>query len=732
MRVVLLGADFEENLGVGMIAATALARGHRVRVEPFNSLERTPAIAASIARDAPDVVGLSMQFQHRAHEFLSLAAALRDLGFAGHITCGGQFPTLAWEQVLERGDVDSVVLYDGEAAFGELLDALDAHAPVDRVAGIAVRGPGNVPRRTAERPLVEDLDALPFAGRYRPHTLHCGVPFVPIMGSRGCWGRCAYCSITTHYRDARGHGGGKTFRMRSPDSIAEEMAELYRRAGRPCIFCFHDDNFLLPRPADSLERVGAIRRRLDELGVGRVGIIGKCRPETVTAEIAPKLRELGVIRLYVGVENASQSGAEHLGRGKQHLAIDAALAACRGAGIFTCYNLLLFEPNATLDDVATNVAFIRKHPGHPVNFCRAEPYFGTPLQRQLSESGTLFGSYLGFDYRIAEDRTELMFRIAAAVFRERNFRPDGVTNRYMGLGYNAKVLEFFYEDPDGERERLGRRVTELTRSITLDTAGYIERALELARTANLGDVESIERRAAILGLEIAASDAFWQRELDDAYRGFAAFSRRAGRVRLPRAMTRLARGVAVGTSLAIGAAPACGGEEQHPPADGSTDGQGYDGTVVDALPPDAGRDAYDGTVVDALPPDAGVDGDGSDGVVDPPPPDAGAEARLERRLPIIDQWRDTSPRRAVRSRDLPLFDPPEVKLRAAHDGDTVVARLEGGPDAVGIRWEGEGTIEGEGRVVRWRPSSADDTLRVAVRAKGGLAVVSLRARAVPA
>jgi radical SAM superfamily enzyme YgiQ (UPF0313 family) len=727
MRVVLLGADFEENLGLGMIAAVARQRGHDVRIVPFNTSGQTDALAASIAARPPHVVGLSMQFQHRAHEFLSLAAALRKHGYRGHVTCGGQFPSLAWDHVLGRGDVDSVVLYDGERAFGELLDALDSGTELGDVPGLALRDAGRV-RRTADRALEDDLDSLPFAERYRPHTLHCGVPFVPILGSRGCWGHCAYCSITTHYRDARAHGGGKTFRVRSPRSVAAEMAAVSRRAGRPCIFCFHDDNFLLPRPADTIARLGAIREQLGVMGVGKVGLIGKCRPETIPPEIAPKLRELGVIRLYVGVENASESGARHLGRGRQHLAIDAALAACRGAGIFTCYNLLLFEPQATLDDVATNVDFIRRHAAHPVNFCRAEPYFGTPLQAELRDGGALFGSYLGYDYRIGDDRTELLFRISAAVFRERCFRPDGVANRYMGLGYNAKVLEHFYADPGGERERIAARAAQLTRAIALDTAGYLERALDLARMADLGHRESIERKAAMLGLEVAASDAHWQRELDEVYGAFDSFAKRAGRVRLARAVRRLARGAAVGASLAIGTAPACGGQQQ-PPSSGK-DASGYDGTVVDAVPPDGG---YDGTVVDALPPDAGQE-TGYDGtVVDPPPVDAGMETRLEpRRLPLIDQWRDTSPRRAVRSADLPFSDPPEVRLHARWEGDVIVARLEGGPDGVGLRWEGDGSIEGEGREVRWRPGSTpDDTLRVAVRSRGGLALVSLRARAVP-
>ena len=115
MRVVLIGADFEENLGLGMIAAVAEKAGHDVRVVPFNDAGTRKRIADQIVSTRPDVVGLSMQFQHRSHEFLSLARMLRQRGYTGHVTAGGQFPTLAFNEVLGRGHgVDSVVLHDGE------------------------------------------------------------------------------------------------------------------------------------------------------------------------------------------------------------------------------------------------------------------------------------------------------------------------------------------------------------------------------------------------------------------------------------------------------------------------------------------------------------------------------------------------------------------------------------------------------------------------------------------
>jgi len=52
-------------------------------------------------------------------------------------------------------------------------------------------------------------------------------------------------------------------------------------------------------------------------------------------------------------------------------------------------------------------------------------------------------------YRLEDDRAELLFRICASAFRQRNFDAQGVANRYMGLGYSARLLERFYQNPTG-------------------------------------------------------------------------------------------------------------------------------------------------------------------------------------------------------------------------------------------------------------------------------------------
>lgn len=750
MRVTLIGADFEENLGIGILAAVLEKHGHQPSILPFNVAADTEAVVKRVMAERPEMVGLSIQFQHRAHEFLGLAQALRRAGYRGHVTSGAQFPTLAFREVLE-GDfgVDSVVLHDGEETLIDLVRAVEHGTALGDVAGLALRSSDGVAFRTAERRMPDDLDAVPFPARYRPHNKHLGVPFVPILGGRGCWSKCSYCSIVAFYRDGREHGGGRLFRLRSPENVAAEIALLWHRAKGPAIFCFHDDNFTLPSPERTLERVKAIREALDGYGVGKIGIVGKARPDTITPELAKGLAELGVIRLYVGVENGSQEGGDHLRRGTQQNHVRGALKACREAGIFNCYNLLVFEPKATLETAKENLAFIRDHAEHPVNFCRAEPYHGTPLHLELSREQDLGGSYLGWNYRIEDDRTELLFRICSAAFRERNFAPRGVANRYMGLGYAGNVLRRFY--PGERAEALREKARLLTRAISLDSARWLEQAIAIAEHASLTDHDRVERETARLALDVAAADAGWHEELDDLYDAMSALTAepRERERFLPSAkLMKLVREATFSATLAAAATvtlDGCGGMVVDPvPVDA-----GMDAMVVDPPPPDAGRDARvpsdtpdTGFVVDPAP----VDAPDTGFVVDPPPPDAGMAAAdrpadreaeddrayaeggaLKRRLRLVDQWRDSAPVRSVRTDDLALAAPPTPRLVGKREDGVIRVRVEDVLGSYGTRWEAEGEVTGEGPEIAWRPASDRSHVRVAVRSRHGVAVVTLRA-----
>jgi hypothetical protein len=172
---------------------------------------------------------------------------------------------------------------------------------------------------------------------------------------------------------------------------------------------------------------------------------------------------------------------------------------------------------------------------------------------------------------------------------------------------------------------------------------------------------------------------------------------------------------------------------------GASGGAGEGGMVVDPVPEDGGGGFGTGGFGGA----GGRGGAGGEGgmVVDPPPPDGGGgmgaildippDSPVEngpgrRRLRLIDQWFDTSPKKAHRTVDLPLFEPPRVAIIGRRDGDFIQVEIQTSA-LVSTKWEADGEVVGDGKTVRWRPREAGDRIRVAVRSRGGVAVVSMRA-----
>jgi anaerobic magnesium-protoporphyrin IX monomethyl ester cyclase len=261
------------------------------------------------------------------------------------------------------------------------------------------------------------------------------------------------------------------------------MARLYHERGVR-IFCFHDDTFLLPRPRDTIARLQALDAALRRAGVdGRIGMMGKCRPDGVDGELLRVARDCGVFRLYVGIENGSDAGLAHLGRRHDRQSCVRALELLREAGVFACFNILLFEPDCRLEDLAQTYAFLERFVDFPFNFCRAEVYSGSRYERELRQQGRLVGNLFGYSYEIHDPRAELAYRLMSVCFRHRNFSPSGVANLNTGMGYEAAVLRHFY----GARgEPLAREVDALIETINRDTLQHLRRLLDFAASCDLG------------------------------------------------------------------------------------------------------------------------------------------------------------------------------------------------------------------------------------------------------
>jgi anaerobic magnesium-protoporphyrin IX monomethyl ester cyclase len=602
MEVLLIGAELEENLALRYLGASLRKAGHAPRYATFDAPDQTAAVVAEALRCKPGLVGLSSTFQFRAKQFGALAQALRGAGVRAPIVVGGHFPTFAYREMLDLFPaIDVVARHEGEATIVELADAA-ARGPLRpsdlaAIKGLAFRGPDGAVVANPARPLAEDLDALPMPDRFGDPQLHLGIPTAFLVGTRGCYGHCTFCCIHAYLRDA----GGPKYRMRSPDNVADEIAELRRSRGTR-MFVFHDDDFFTRDHVHDLARATALRDALRARDVKDIALVVKARPDDVDEKVFDVLEDIGLLRVYLGIESGSTRGLKVLGRGVDMTDNRRALTFLRERDVYTCFNMLVFDPESTIASLRESFAFLREIPTVPMNFCRTEIYVGTPLMTKLEREGRLIGDAFGWDYRIRDPYAERAFRIFARAFLDRNFRCDGLMNSTLGLGYHLHLLRQFY--PRAASAELRRLSDDTTRRVNLDSVTRMTQILDFAASSAADDPAHLEdfTEEATEGAELAAK--VLEAQVREAT--FAMMRAATSPPRVRRVPVWQAAGAA---ALALGPLAGCGKTQGPPPPDPLPPP-----TYVQPPPPDP----LPTPIVTATPPEP-LDA-GPPMVVDPVPP----------------------------------------------------------------------------------------------------------------
>jgi hypothetical protein len=553
MRVALVGAELEENLSIRYLAASAEAAGFECAIY---GLDVDPK---AIVESDPIVVGISIPFQTHARVLLGIAGKLRELGYRGHIVVGGHFATFEYEGILATYPaIDSVARHEGEHTFVELCEMVKRGERVSPIPGLVVRSPKSLMGKIAagaKRPL-PDLDTLPVPVRPpAPHDV-LGVRAAPLVGSRGCYADCSFCCIYAYADNA----DGARYRMRSPESIAREMKDEYEQRGVR-LFVFHDDNFFVPSKSKNLARYRKLKQLLDDAGMTDIGLVIKCRPNDVDRELFELLKSMGMIRAYVGIETNSDEGVVSLNRRITSEDNVRAMSLLHELEVYCSFNVLIFDPEATLGGVERNLDFMERFAHVPFNFCRAEVYAGTPLKSRLESQGRLRGDYLAWNYEMRDPRVELLFRISTTAFHGRNFKSDGIANLNMGLRMDAEILRRFWGSA-WDRDFAGG-LRALSTDIGKDAVSRLRNALAFARECDLRDTRSVNAFTIDLARGVARADLAFLGRLKSFRREMES---RVGRTMahgygVPWAAETGRLGSSVGRDLSTEVLPAPGGGE---------------------------------------------------------------------------------------------------------------------------------------------------------------------------
>src|SRR5215469_13348293 len=403
--ILLVGFQHQGNLGLGYLASTLREAGYRVVTCDFEAPTQT--IVQTGKQLDPILIGFSLIFQFYVERFALLMRSLRASGCHSHFTIGGHFPSLNPVETLQLvPEVDSVVRFEGEITLLEMADLIGTGDEWRNVQGLAYRAAGEVVTNHL-RPLIEDLDDLPYPERNFEPEKALGRRALPLLASRGCARTCSFCSIQTFYRTAP----GKIVRTRRPAKVVEEMRMLHEERGIT-IFLFQDDDFPLFGPVwrrwatefvNELQRSGLPQRTIWKMN---------CRADVVEPEIFSAMRDAGLYLVYMGLESGNEEGLKVLHKQvtvEQNL---RAVEVLKQVGLLFEFGFMLFDPSSTLESVRENLRFLRQILSDgcaAAVFCRMLPYAGTPIKDELEREGRLRGDICHPDYDFLDPRVTTLY-----------------------------------------------------------------------------------------------------------------------------------------------------------------------------------------------------------------------------------------------------------------------------------------------------------------------------------
>lgn len=380
-RVVFLQRDAIELLGVMYLSAVLKSHGHSSDIY-VESLEDEDTVVAALGR-SPDIVAFSC-LTNDYFWALEKAAAIKQAGKA-LIVFGGTHVTLNAEEAILEPAIDVVCRGEGEYAMLDLADAVDQGHEIGDIGSLFVKQGGEV-RKNEIRPLVEDLDSLPFPDRH----LYSKYRFLrsrgnrPLHLGRGCPYRCSYCHNTR--KAALTAGKGRLVRWRSMDGVLAEIEQI-REQGRVSLLHFIDDGFGLNQ-----SWLKEFLVRLVKLPGKRLALHANMRADAVTDDLCATFREYGahLLRLRIAVECGEEAyRREVLGKTLSNEQLIRAARSFRRHGIpFATYNMVGLPGERLEQAMETLRLNLELKPSQAFCFMY-QPYPGTDLADYAVKHGFL-------------------------------------------------------------------------------------------------------------------------------------------------------------------------------------------------------------------------------------------------------------------------------------------------------------------------------------------------------
>lgn len=424
ISIVLVAFGEYDNLGVEYLLSVLNLAGFEASMIDFR--DDNKKILARLKENAPLVVGFSVVYEVYIDEFAKLIKYLRGNRINCHFTAGGSFASLHPDELFHLiPELDSIVRFEGEETFLELVSCLSKGRDWGSVRSIAFREDGRI-RKTTLRPLEKDLDIYPYPTRLPLTDFAPGKKFATIIAGRGCTYDCSFCNTKEFYKTP----GGPLKRIRKPGMVASEMEQLYHE--KECVvFLFQDDDF----PIKTTGSNGWIRSFCLELE--RRGLHQKilwkinCRPDEIDAVNFRMMKEHGLFLVFIGLEDGTDEGLSKLNKRLTVAKSIEGIEILKRLNIGFDYGFMLFQPDTTYKSLRENLKFlysICSDGAAPIEVLKLMPYYDTRVEKELRQQGRIKGRPGNFDYNFLDESLDACYATLFECFSEWLWNAEGVTN----------------------------------------------------------------------------------------------------------------------------------------------------------------------------------------------------------------------------------------------------------------------------------------------------------------
>jgi hopanoid biosynthesis associated radical SAM protein HpnJ len=273
--------------------------------------------------------------------------------------------------------VDFVCGEEFDRTCKEVADGL----PLHEIKGLSYRGAEGKIVHNVPRPILEDMDALPFVAPVYKRDLkienyfngYLNHPYISFYTGRGCRSKCTFCLWPQTV-------GGHRYRVRSTENVLAEVRWIKENMPEVKEIMFDDDTFT---DSSALPRVEAIAR-----GMGELGVTWSCNAKAnVPYKTLKVMKDNGLRLLLVGYESGDDQILLNVKKG---LRVDIArrfTQDCHNLGILIHGTFILGLPGETRETIESTISFAKEINPHTIQISLAAPYPGTTLYKQAVDNG---------------------------------------------------------------------------------------------------------------------------------------------------------------------------------------------------------------------------------------------------------------------------------------------------------------------------------------------------------